>query len=258
MEILVRAREAGPVWTARSASLAAIAVLTACQAPPGASGTTVGFADFPSEAARADCRLLFACCTPAEIGGIWAPGVTTEAECIASYESYLRSEALALQPHLDLGRLSWDASAAGDCIAAIDAARCPDLFGASDVLAGVLVQPTGRSASSVPACGRRLVGHVALAAQCDFDAECTSGLCPDDTVGPRACTALPAEGETCTTRCRDGLYCDSRIADPRCRVPGPDGSACTPGLDEACAGGSTCNGGTCGPRPPLTRCGVML
>lgn len=237
--------------TARLRSLVLVFLgVGACQSPAG-SGASVTFDEFQSEAARADCRLLFECCTSSEISGVFTPGatVTTEAECVGYFEAHFRSAASLLAPHFDAGWLAWDEAAAGECIAALDAATCPDILG------GVLVQPTGRTPSTVPACGATYVGLVADGAACSFDGDCISGFCPTDGPTARTCTVLPAEGAPCASRCAAGLICDSRAPDPRCLVPAPGGSACTPGSDGTCASGF-CDAGTCGPRPAITLCGA--
>ena len=233
-------------------------VLMACQVPAPGSGGSLAFAEFAGEAARADCRLLFECCTTTEISGVFTPGmtVTTEVECVAYFEAFFDSRATLLAAHFDAGWVSWNDAAASDCIAAIDTATCDDILGpARDIGAGVLVLPSGRSPSSEPACGATYVGHVATGAACSFDGDCVSGFCPTDGPTARTCTLLPADGAPCTSRCATGLYCDTSGTDPRCIVPAPDGSACTPGYEAACASGG-CTSGTCGPHTPITLCGA--
>jgi hypothetical protein len=237
----------------RRFSIAALFVLTGCPTTPAPTTTgPVPFDDFPAEAARANCQLLFDCCTADEVSGIFTPGVTvsTEAECRAYFEMLFRSEATAAEPGITSGSLLWNADAAGECVAMIDGASCPD------VVMGVVAQPISASFDPGSACVMRLGGTTADGASCSADLDCASGYCGGDP-GSATCAQLPTVDEPCTTRCAEGLGCDVRATTPTCVVRRPDGGTCTPGFGDVCES-RNCNApGTCGPTAPIMRCTGM-
>jgi len=191
----------------------AVALGLAAVASAGCSGDDEGGGPIPLEsyctryasvtcdaAARCDC-----------LGGIPVELCRTfqRSECADDVEAPVRA-----------GRRSFDAAAAGDCLAAI----------------GRIIGDCSLDGDDWPGpCDRMFVGLVAAGGDCTDDLDCRAGLeCWSDL-----CTALPREG----TACLDGSYCATDHfcgGGGLCHAVRRAGGACPEG-GEACADDLYCD-----------------
>lgn len=170
-----------------------------------------------------------------------------------------------LQASFDKGRLSFDANAAGVCIAQYQA-----LFAAQQC--GMPLMPMQQMLNP---CTAITAGKQPAGMPCAFDPECQDGLTcvgyvldgKGNPVSDGKCTAPPGGGQTCGAgksdggaslsfnfnsstiwgshpECASGFYCDFSV----CTAQKQAGGQCSD--DKQCVSGLTCHLGTCGQTGP--------
>lgn len=112
---------------------------------------------------------------------------------------------------VDAGRLTYDATAARECLAGLQARAC-------------------FSTATVPACERVFTGRQALGAECFSGPECVTGAwCDLTSTCPGRCTALARPGDVVpdVLGCaRDNAAVDQGDGGWRCQAPLPSGAIC--------------------------------
>jgi hypothetical protein len=208
--------------------------LAGCGGDSSGGGSPVGIDELGQELGVASCGLQFECCTGAEIMqqymNITFDGqpITTEPQCIdytnAFYTAFMT---LPLKDSIALGRAEYDAAAAGDCVAALQAFTCDDYR-------------SPRVALANSSCRPYIISKVGDGGPCLHDYECTSDNCfgetnsLDGTHIDGACAPMPAAGESCDDNCERGFYCGSTSGSggETCQATKPDGASCT--FDREC------------------------
>jgi hypothetical protein len=206
----------------RSAVLLAALIGAGCGGDAVYGGTSgVRLEDLPRRIAEWNCRMLFECCTPAQVmtagSSFFIGSFTDETGCRAAYESFLSQATPQLQDAIRQGRILYSEAAAGSCIAGIDAMTCAQL-----------------TAGAAPECNvwtpLQKDGDV-----CESDSECISGAC-EIGIDPQGTCAPPAKlGEPCSGNCEKGSVCDN------------SNFACSPPkkLGESCLTSSECESKQC-------------
>lgn len=179
------------------------------------SGQPVALEDFASAFAEASCAAVGPCCAGA--------GLTYDSEvCQTTVRQLVAAEWLS-----DIDGPTYDATVAGDCIAAVRASGSTCDSGTA--------QPTG------PAC---LALNGAGDDEARREGEGCDASCFLSEGGGRHCysrvTAVPEIRGNCYSG--DGLFCND---DNMCESLGGTGDACTSG--HGCEGNAACSGGLCGP-----------
>ncbi|NMC72616.1 MAG: hypothetical protein GYA57_21520 [Myxococcales bacterium] len=133
---------------------------------------------------------------------------------------------------VNAGRRSYDAEAAGGCLAGLQS---------------LLRDCTLAEPQWPEDCDRMLVGTLAAGRSCESDADCVPGL----ECHARACTDMPDAGQACLAGadCAEGLYCGD---DEVCHAPQGVGGPCPEG-NEACADDLYCDLRTSLCAAPLAR-----
>ncbi len=199
-------------------------------------------ADLPARYADLLCNSLGPCC---QQGGFVFNAASCKTDVSAEVEHDLSE--------LDSSEVSYDAQAAGDCLAAFTL-EC------------------GRSTKDeddIPACSRIFQGKLAIGQACDSDTECKGSIddsvgCEEDANFNRVCTAISRTdlthakaGEACGRTCEaPGSCSDSRS--PGTTVPSAPTAACyrsdklycggagickpLAGIGQACEGYDSCGG----------------
>lgn len=190
---------------------------------------------------RAQCEFAFRCCdaeerldgsAPIGIGG--GSYVTSEGECVDRSVGVCKVFGGSADESVALGRMTFDAEAANQCLAGLNAARDQ-----CDSTLALLVQRPGQ------ACSRALgVGAVEPGDTCAISSECRlGGNCVIDYQDPDVdeelgalegeCDDLGDDGDDCTSRgCGTGLLCNAGECEPM-PAEGDDcfgGAVCGPGL----------------------------
>ena len=204
------------------------------------SGSGIALANLGTSIGTAYCAKAFECCTAAEISERFAGApFTDEPGCVQFNTRFFDALLPMYQASIDAGKMTYSASAASQCVAALRAQTCNDFASEHDELAS--------------ACPNPFTGQVENNMACNFDNECASEYCEGDTQfgnnpQPGVCKPMPAVGQSCPDfDCATGAYCDAGT----CAALKADGASCFSG--EQCASGA-CNesgsGGTCG--APMT------
>jgi hypothetical protein len=215
-------------------------------------GGPVALDNLGTELAAVSCRQQFECCTDAEIMDMYM-GITydghaimTESDCFEFANALLTGLAVAqYKSSLEMGRIEYDAAAAGGCVDALEGLTCSQ-YGdrALDELSS--------------SCRPFILPKVGDGGACTQDYECTSHNCVGATHEPNApdtdgaCEPMPGAGEMCTDNCADGLYCgfDTTNGQQLCLALEADGAECS--LDRECAS-EYCDDTTrqCAAEPPI-------
>jgi len=193
--------------------------------------TPVAIGDFETAYLQAYCAKQVRC-------GVWEDEQTClEVDFGHDHSSYtfIRAGTAAVAA----GKATYDANAAGDCVAAFASSGCDY---ASD--------------HDAAACAKALVGLAAVGDPCANDEECASGSCSIEYQASNPCpagicVAPPTIGSSCSTGtyCGPSAYCDGTA----CRARGQDGDHCDSGYgqcadDYACVPAAGFTGpGTCRP-----------
>lgn len=223
--------------------------------PGDPDGGTPGSADdFPARYATAWCAMSKRCCEGA--------GGTYDADC----EAAVATEVMAHGTEAMADGATWDATTAGRCLDAIEAADCAETGVAelvamvntcSDTWTGVV--PPGGACMTYGSCAEPAVSGGATAGASCVNSMCVQVVrqpagapCSDTTSGPLltlcdplegvctggVCVALPGNGEACTGACRSGSRCTGGV----CAALLAAGADCSAGSE--CAS-DACNGGRC-------------
>ncbi len=206
--------------------LLVLAVVGGCSDSGGGTvtGDPVPLTDLAAKFSAASCGVAFKCCTAAEISAQYGTSITTEAGCDTSIAGLLNSLAVpAYQASIAAGRISYDAAAAGDCVALLNSVTCAEY--SADM-----------SMTTVSGCGQFLIPKVANDGACSQSYECTSGNCEGANSSPPtdgACKPVPTVGQTCEFTCASGAYC----AGTTCAAQKANGAACN--------NGDQCTSGRC-------------
>ncbi len=187
----------------------------------GVSGPPIAFADYCSRFATLACTTAHRCdCLP---GGA----------SVSMCERFVVDDCEGdVDEPVNAGRMTFDAVAAGNCIASLEA----------------IIQDcsVGDDANWPTACDSMLVAAVPEDGTCDDSEECVGNLdCRDDR-----CTRMPAQGETCADgSCADDLYCRDN---DRCSPYAGLGAPCAES-DVRCGDDLHCSAAseTCAPYPTL-------
>jgi len=206
-------------WSMHDVHLARVAlmvvVLVGCDG--GGQSTPIAIGDFETAYVEAYCAKLVRC-------GVWED----EQTCLDVDFGHARSSYTvipAATAAVDAGKATYDANAAGDCVAAFASSGCDY---ASD--------------HDADACAKAFVGLAAIGAACANDQECSSGSCSIAYSGPSrcpsgVCVAPPTIGNSCSTGtyCGPNAYCDGTT----CRARGQAGDRCDSGYGQ-CADDLDC------------------
>lgn len=192
--------------------------LAATSCGGGGGGGSVAFDELPDRYAAAACDHFEQCFDP--LSEVFAGG-----DCAQDLALQLEDSLMPLwRAAIDAGTLSYDPSAAGDCVRDLRNLPCdaegPRGTACDDALRGTV--EAGGTCSSHEEC--------AGDAYCDFDASC-----------PGECRPRGAAGASCNDddACTAGLEC----LDDVCAAPSTLGSPCED--DDACGGLTTCIAGRC-------------
>ena len=183
------------------------------------SGPPIALANYCSKYASMACGTAAKCdCLPA--------GAT-----VSLCENYVVDDCEGdVNDPVEAGRFKFDANAAGNCVASLEA-----------IIADCSV---GDDANWPAACDAMLVGAVPTGGTCDGGDECTGDLeCINDK-----CTRMPTRGETCVDgSCAEDLYCRD---DNRCHAYAGLGVSCA-ASDVYCGDDLHCSSvnDTCAPYP---------
>jgi hypothetical protein len=183
-------------------------------------------------------------CAPLVTCGVY----TTLAACEASTQFGETTEMLTAASDVETGIVSYDATAAAACIAALPA-DCIAIQ--QDVSAGSIVVPLSEVNlfTVTPACAKVLTGHATDV--CYFQWECPSST---------GCSVQPY--------CPAGTCCSGTCASLPLPAPSPLGGPCEPGNYKSCLVPGFCSNGTCialpgegescgSPQPAGTTCGRL-
>jgi hypothetical protein len=176
--------------------------------------------------AQAVCTKAYDCCTPDQLMGNAAAGMT-EAECETKTAQNFSDQLQKMQDAENGGRAKYDQAKVDACLAALRAASCSTLQ-AIHILAGL---PECDSTFATPL--------VAIGGACKNDFECIGGVCqmPDGSFDG-VCVAGNAPGAACagSNRCAQRLICDGRgtsmdTSDDVCVAEQDNGASCVDGFD---------------------------
>ncbi len=187
----------------------------------------ITFQDLPNELAIATCAKSLDCCDSAELTEQDIP--SDQGMCVTKLGPFV-GILLQFQPAIDAGKIIYDADRAGSCIAEQSALSCNDF---------------ARTDSAI--CDGIFQGTIAKDMACEFNEECVSQNCSDNT---STCQNQPSLGEACPEfSCATGMYCGESGEQTICIAVKADGESCT--YSEQCI--NVCNGitdsnalGTCG------------
>jgi hypothetical protein len=128
--------------------------------------------------------------------------IESEADCIDFATAVIVGFGVtAYKDSIAKGRMEYDADAAGDCVAAIEALTCAQ-YGADEF--------------PERGCRPYLIPKVENGGGCTEDYECTSANCEGESTPlgepatDGACAPMPVDGEACDDNCAGELICDSR------------------------------------------------
>lgn len=178
---------------------------------PSAVATPIAFADYCDRYAQMTCDVARTCDCLAGTG---------HATCVTYQTVACRED---VEPPVEEGRRRWDAAAAGQCLAELEAI-------AADCSLSDAYWPE--------ACDAMEVGIVPANGACESDRDCAGGLACAGGV----CRTLPGDGEPCDAEygCADEDFCGD---DGLCHAYRGPGGACPEG-SRACADELTCNPST--------------
>ena len=196
------------------------------------------------------CAIQFDCCTAAEITEMY-DGTTFEGEATSTEEQCNRFATAVLtgfgvneyKESIAMGRVEYDADAAGDCVAALRELSC-SAYGL-----GNAIYDNG--------CRPFLIPKVGDGGACLQDYERTSDNCAgeENSLGADpvdgACAPMPGLGEACDDNCADGLYCKSTQQAPTgtCQTLEVDGAYCN--VDDSCESDFCDDQGVCADKAPI-------
>jgi hypothetical protein len=216
-------------------------VLVALAACGGSNASPVPVTDLGTDLGKIVCQKAFACCTDAELMQQLKDitfnnqPITTEAECEQAFASLGAFLSQTYQTSINEGRITYDATAAGDCLATIRAMSCPDYAAHQH-----------DSSPTEEGCMQFAIPNVDVGGACSQDYECKTNNCQFGSSGnDGVCQDMPTQGQACSGNCAQGLYCD---LDPVsgmdvCMTNKADGAACT--FNNQCSSGNCAKpGGT--------------
>lgn len=201
-------------------ALATIAA-AGCGGGDGGGGPTLD--EFGSRNASTICEALIGC-YGADIVELFV-GPDCQRTFLSLWDQAQRPR---LEEAIARGSVTYDASRADACLAAVAAAGC-----------GAIDRP------SLPDCEAALAGTIAPGGACSIDEECMGdSYCRTDAACPGTCQARVASGSACTSdaACQAGLRC----AGGTCQAPARAGAACEGPTMIQCAGGLLCLGASAG------------
>jgi len=188
-----------------------------------AQGSPVALDAFGSTILDAACELIVKC---GQLGFVF----TSKDSCKAFLgDELLDSEFAKLRAEVGAGSVSYDAQAAGDCIAAYKAIACE--------------AATGELTSKGPvACRKVFTGKAAIGSSCERDEHCASTSCDRVKASgcPGKCAELGATGASCQESgdCEGELVCVAGKCAPN--VPAAVGASCD---GVPCVAGAYCGTG---------------
>lgn len=152
-----------------------------------------------------------------------------------------------LESAVTAGRVSIDESGFDACRAAMTDSACADLLRGNVTLGGTCTASfeceSGRCQGVSGTCAGTCVARSGAGLSCADDSECTAGL----TCIGSVCQAAPVVGAPCTSRCADGLFCNTSM---RCEAARDVGTSCSGvGMIAACRQGLSCEAGVCSAAP---------
>lgn len=206
-----------------SASYVVLVVAGGCgDSHDGGGGEDVPVEDLPRAWAETFCSAVTEC-----VGPTLAELFLGASDCVTTFEYGFEDGAMAdLQSAIDSGRVSYDSSKVGDCLAEIEASGCAALD------------------NPMPdACNEALEGTVEDGGDCSLDFECMGRSFCDRAPGtcPGECSPPRAAGGDCTdnAHCEAGLVCSNETS--RCVAPAGVGEPCEQG-EPQCESGLLCIG----------------
>jgi hypothetical protein len=186
--------------------LVVCALLFGCAGDDSSGGSPVALEDLGQRLGEVSCQKVFDCCTDEEIMkqfmNIKVDGqpITTVEQCIKFTVGFYNGLALPQwQASIDAGRMEYDASAAGGCVAASANLSCSEY---ADLSSG------NGNTSLAGTCRPFLIPKVADGGACSNSNECISDNCVQTSSSEDGtCKPMPGAGEQCDDNCVDGYYC---------------------------------------------------
>ena len=198
----------------------------------GGGGSPVAIEDLGMRLADVSCQKAFECCTDAELmkqfmGFTYMNmPITTEEQCVGFTTGFFNGFALPQwQASIAAGRMEYDASAAGGCVAAAASLSCSQY---ASSMSGMNDMSFGGS------CRPFLIPKVANDGACSQDDECTSDNCvTTSSTMDGACKPMPNVGEPCDSNCTKGNYCGYATGTTMktCQALKANGTQCTTGSE---------------------------
>lgn len=187
----------------------------------GGGGGSIPFSELADRYAEALCQATARCFDP--VFDLFLQG--RDCETMVG-EQIGASEFPRIEAAIAAGRVTYDASKAPACVAALAARACDAL-----------------TQREPPECQAALDGTVEVGGDCTLDAECKGQTyCKSSGACPGQCAALEPAGGRCTDDgdCQPGLQCPGETL--TCARPSAVGEDCGGGVAPDCAPGSLCLG----------------
>jgi len=164
------------------------------------------------------CEKLLACCESAQLSDKFDGAVVADRASCESEMDLLGLLELSLRASLEHARIELHEGALDACLQTLEALPCADF-----------------RAQPLMLCDGYVEGLVPEGQACSSDYECAGDSYCDGDLD--VCKRLPVEGEACTEKCAEGVYCQIGESGAHCVAKDDNGAPCNYA--------TTCKGGAC-------------